>query len=465
MTQFVIPIDKAKREFLLHLDANPRTIFSSKFGDGKSYFFDEFTKDEHVKKHYEFITIYPVNYQVVPNADIFNLIKRDILFQLMVKKMISDQIVIPNDVALWFYLQNDYLTVIKDLLDSMTKIDLPDEYKAGVLLCMKGLKLFKDLKTKFEKFKDEHDDGKLIDDFFRKVNKADIYENDIITTIIKKVIKNYKERTNKEVVLVIEDLDRIDPAHLFRILNVFSAHIDYCYKNLICPDNSVMYGNKFGFDNVVLVADYDNIKNIFEHFYGNKTDFEGYICKFLSSTYFQYSLKSERYQYICSYLAEHTGCPLPLLQKVLPVEKIDDKTMRDCIHSFEIDNQIANIPWCRNSDKMVRIDVTFLKVLAAMRRLGLKNEEIRCVGKKVLEYNEQYFFEYVAPYHMFLEDEPNGYAHLILRDGDYGLFNTVVGVDENTGKGILRSHSYPNNNERQTDLGLIVDKMLEFIVR
>ena len=101
----------------------------------------------------------------------------------------------------------------------MTKIDLPDEYKAGVLLGMKGLKLFKDLKTKFEKFKDEHDDGKLIDDFFRKVNKSDIYENDIITTIIRKTIKNFKERTNKEVVLVIEDLDRIDPAlsliHIF----------------------------------------------------------------------------------------------------------------------------------------------------------------------------------------------------------------------------------------------------------
>lgn len=100
---------------------------------------------------------------------------------------------------------------------------------------IKGLKLFKDLKTKFEKFKDEHDDGKLIDDFFRKVNKSDIYENDIITTIIRKTIKNFKERTNKEVVLVIEDLDRIDPAHLFRILNVFSAHIDYCYKNLNQP--------------------------------------------------------------------------------------------------------------------------------------------------------------------------------------------------------------------------------------
>lgn len=74
---------------------------------------------------------------------------------------------------------------------------------------------------------------------------------------------------------------------------------------------------------------------------------------------------------------------LPLLQKILPVEKINDKTIRDCIHSFEIDNQIANIPWCRISDKMVRIDVTFLKVFAAMRRLGLKDEEIRGIGKSI----------------------------------------------------------------------------------
>lgn len=38
MMQFVIPIDKAIREFLLHLDVNPRTIFSSKFGDGNHIF-------------------------------------------------------------------------------------------------------------------------------------------------------------------------------------------------------------------------------------------------------------------------------------------------------------------------------------------------------------------------------------------------------------------------------------------
>ncbi len=139
MEQFLIPIEKNIRSFYFHLIANPRTIFSSKFGDGKSYFLNVFQKDEQVSKQYEFITIYPVNYQVVPNSDIFNLIKRDILFQLIVKNMISNQVVVPNDVALWFYLQTNYTSIIKDLLGSLSKIDLPAEYRPFVMSGIKGI--------------------------------------------------------------------------------------------------------------------------------------------------------------------------------------------------------------------------------------------------------------------------------------------------------------------------------------
>ena len=234
---------------------------------------------------------------------------------------------------------------------------------------------------------------------------------------------------------------------------------------MVSSDNSKICGNKFDFDNVVLVADCDNIKNIFEHFYGNKTDFGGYISKFLSSTYFSYSLKNERYQYICDYLAIHTGCPLALLQKVLPNNGFDDKTIRDCVHSFDIENQIVTIPECLVSDKKVKIDVTFLKVIAAMRRLGLKNEDIRGIGKIVFDYDNKYFYEYIALYHMFLEETISGCAHLMLYDQDYGMLDVVVEIDENTGKGRLRSRSYPSTNDEKTDLGQIIEKMLEFIVQ
>lgn len=41
-------------------------------------------------------------------------------------------------------------------------------------------------------------------------------------------------------VLIIEDLDRIDPAHLFRIMNVLSSQVDNPYYS------HVPHGNKFG---------------------------------------------------------------------------------------------------------------------------------------------------------------------------------------------------------------------------
>ncbi|MGX7835563.1 hypothetical protein ACWKSR_10475, partial [Campylobacter fetus subsp. venerealis] len=73
-----------KKQFLAHLDLknNYRIIFSGGFGTGKTYFLDDFFK-EHVK--YEAIHIYPVNYSVSSNEDIFELIKYDILFKLLEK--------------------------------------------------------------------------------------------------------------------------------------------------------------------------------------------------------------------------------------------------------------------------------------------------------------------------------------------------------------------------------------------
>lgn len=47
-------------------------------------------------------------------------------------------------------------------------------------------------------------------------------------------------------------MDRLDPAHLFRIMNVFSAHMDYGYRSMQ-PIDSSLVGNKFGVSNVVFV--------------------------------------------------------------------------------------------------------------------------------------------------------------------------------------------------------------------
>ena len=56
-------------------------IFSARFGDGKSYFLNEFMKSYDEKKNdFSFITLHPVNYVVEENRDVIEYIKRDILF-------------------------------------------------------------------------------------------------------------------------------------------------------------------------------------------------------------------------------------------------------------------------------------------------------------------------------------------------------------------------------------------------
>ena len=72
---FIIPVDDAIKRFYEHLNAHERTVLSAKFGDGKTYFLQKFMEDEKVKEGYTFLTLYPVNYQVAENRDIFELIK------------------------------------------------------------------------------------------------------------------------------------------------------------------------------------------------------------------------------------------------------------------------------------------------------------------------------------------------------------------------------------------------------
>jgi hypothetical protein len=84
-----------------------------------------------------------------------------------------------------------------------------------------------------------------------------------------------KTNSGKKSVLIIDDLDRLDPEHIFRILNIFSAFQDQHKET-----------NKFGFDKVILVFDVENVRSIFRHKYGSGADFSGYLDKFYSQEIF-----------------------------------------------------------------------------------------------------------------------------------------------------------------------------------
>ncbi|MEM7035560.1 MAG: P-loop NTPase fold protein [Bacteroidota bacterium] len=107
-------------------------------------------------------------------------------------------------------------------------------------------------------------------------------EFDMVSILISDLLEAFAliddtETESRKKVHIIDDLDRRDPDHIFRMLNIFSAHQDSNYG-----------GNKFGFDQVVLVGDVNNISHVFYHRYGPNTDFEGYISKFFSHTVYEF---------------------------------------------------------------------------------------------------------------------------------------------------------------------------------
>lgn len=471
MKDIMIPVDKQIQEFRNHIIANPRTFLSSKFGDGKSYFIEKVK--ETLKDEFVFLTIYPVNYQVAANDDIFNFIKRDILFQMMYNNMIPEDVNISNDVALWGYIQNKGKSIISDLLPYLSSLSLPAEYVPVIAEAMKALNVFKDLKQKFEEYKKSLDaQNNILDDFIGMVDNKSLYEEDLVTTIIKESIRKYKEENKgKKIVFVIEDLDRIDPAHLFRILNIFSAHIDYSYKLGVVPNHKDVIGNKFGFDNVVFMADFNNVRKIFKHFYGEQTDFSGYIGKFLSSVPYEYSLRQVRINYIYDYLQNKIQSPRNLVASLITEEAIDTRTIRECIQAFDISYQITKAPAYVYDEGEIHLDQTILRILSVMRRLKISDEDIISVCSDLFNKEENLFCKFVAPYMPIRIDEYKSknerfvVSFYVKEDPNQDIVIYRIPINPETGQGGMITRSWYQKEVELTDFSQTISLMLEYIVK
>ena len=210
-----------------------------------------------------------------------------------------------------------------------------------LLSCVPIGEFYNNVFKKFLEKKEEYEEKKhTVDKYLSRFANAAgcIYEEDGYTKLIRRAIKwisqdhslNGGEWKAKKPVLIIEDLDRLDPKHLFRILNVVSAHIDDSNR----PD---IVGNKFGFSNIVLVMDYDVTKHIFHHFYGAEACYEGYMSKFLSREPFRYSIKSIMIRAFEAQLGEKLG-----IHELLPHfkhfrEKLIGSSLRDLYKLTQID--------------------------------------------------------------------------------------------------------------------------------
>lgn len=162
-----------------------------------------------------------------------------------------EKIEIDLPIAIQYYVFKNMDDVLFNILSIGEKI------KTGTNFTSILIKLRKKLLTKINEFKEpvEKDDWKDIKGFVDSLStrQGSIYENDIITQLIRSIINDYKIENKKPIVLVIDDLDRIDPEHIFRIMNIFSAHQCFCGTK----------EQKFGIDKTILVCDIDNLRRIF----------------------------------------------------------------------------------------------------------------------------------------------------------------------------------------------------------
>lgn len=343
-----INLDKPNEEFTRFLDdiQNRRIIFSGAFGSGKTYFLKKFFADS---EKYCCIRLAPVNYSVSQNEDIFELIKFDILFQIFsASSLPSDLNFSKTELLRCLAIFLDPEKGIKNIIEKANKTGhnifdlsfdnviklLEEKNNPSDITETKGIQ-------KLQNFLIKHNQG-----------SGNLYEQDVITKLIFILISELSKE--KESVLIIDDLDRIDPEHIFRILNVFAAHFDIDEEE-----------NKFGLDRIIVVCDIQNIRRIFNSKYGQNTDFSGYIDEFYSRRVFLFDNK----------LALES-----VISQVLTSLHIIDNTTVNLLEPIR--------------QKFSKLHEWVLYVLLGMVKCDAIN--LRSITKM---YNQSFYFKSKVPYH------------------------------------------------------------------
>ncbi len=323
---------KPNQDFWSHLkiEGNSRIIFSGMYGTGKSTFLNHFFRSEVKRRFYrgtkqfEVFHLYPVNYSLSNNEDVFKYIKVDILNQILknyphlvnstnfsfstiASYMIAHKMsnLLPSFFTLFGQIGETNFLSDMGVNESVTKT-------AGVFQPLYNLLM--NFKDRYAEIEQSPNELKKIEGFLNEVTQAEgsQYEMNFITGLIIDLVKRIKDEAIQreerreqspnykpdeiETVLIIDDLDRLDPNHVFRLFNIFGAHMN----------EREYLQNKFGFDKIIFVCDLINIRDLYKHSYGSSLSFNGYIDKFYSSRIFYFDNITSLKLMVSSYVRELT---------------------------------------------------------------------------------------------------------------------------------------------------------------
>lgn len=331
---FIIDISNKLIDFKQKLEREPRVVLSAGFGDGKTYFLKRFS--EKYQDDYHFFTIYPAQYVIGTNEAIFEYIKRDLLYQLVEQGIFSEKL--------------DLEGLLREMMEDIDITEVLSFFLSKPVAKILGNAVNR-IKTLYKKV-DSHTlkSSSYLNSFMSA--RGGLYENDAYTCIIRKCFEKMRAEDNKQIVLVIEDLDRIDPGSIFSILNVFGSHFDRHYVV-----GGTEQENKFGVDRLVTVMDYNNIKLLYNRHFGEdegESNFEGYISKYICSEPFYYSIRQEARRLLEDKLYSSYGfsAPSDTIMKARISKKMEKMTIRDLERLFNFDPKSV----LRNPDKGIEIN-------------------------------------------------------------------------------------------------------------
>ncbi len=267
----IILFTKLGERFTEHLsdESNRQILFTGPFGSGKTTFLRTFFKDAH---EFDVLHIFPVNYSLHHNADICEILKYDLILELIDKKAFTEVDI--SDLSKYVFAISQSTDKLFGKMFSMFSETGKDLTAAVDLLEKSESSILNDVK-------DLSDPLLQIKRFKGVIEKVKNYEyEDYITGVIKRKLASISPKKKK--ILIVDDLDRIDPDHLFRMISVFSAHIDHHTEE-----------NKFGFNKIIFVGDVRSFQEIYKHKFGLLNNFNAFISKLSSKTPFEFNPSKE----------------------------------------------------------------------------------------------------------------------------------------------------------------------------
>ncbi|MBB2146792.1 hypothetical protein GM921_14915 [Pedobacter sp. LMG 31464] len=257
-------------------EQNNQILFSGPFGSGKTTFLKAYFD---TREDYNVFRIFPVNYVLHDNSDIFEILKYDIILELISKNAFTVPDIDRLTKYVFSFSQNLDQTVGK-------MINLFSDTGKSVVEVAEVME--KSLAKNQKDYNDLGDPLLSVRAFLKTIKSYKKYSNnDYVTSVIQEKLSILSTGGKSKNVLVVDDMDRIDPDHLFRIISIFSSHIDMDTQE-----------NKFGFDKIIFVGDNENFRSMFLYKYGIINNYNAYISKLCSKSPFNFDPDRELYQQI-----------------------------------------------------------------------------------------------------------------------------------------------------------------------